>query len=270
MKHLFATFFLASAVALAQSESVLKEGNSFFQWLEKNESSFVNCKIGKKGDQVTMCDGTEVSFLELKKLFAKSANELLVAVKEKGVAVNIICSLDQKPSEFGAVECSPESSDKTFKRVSALHGLYVAETNSIFIRSSASRGTLIHEYLHFLQSKNNQKIYGHMYKTEKNQLKQKINQALDQIEIDLKTAEKNKEPALLKQKTAEFMKVNDLMLAFSKWQDLIDERSLFLLFVKFENDFKIPKDDLDLALKNLGFICNRKDYNSPLPECESL
>lgn len=253
--------------ASAQTEAVLRKGQAFFQWLEKNEAGFAHCKIEKKDDQVQLCDGTLVPYQQLKNLFSVNADELLKNIKAKGINVEIICSAEKSTGDFIKNECVAESSDKTFKKVSALHGLYVDEANKIFIRSSATKGTLIHEYLHFLQSKNDQKIDGHVYKQEKNQLKKQINTELDRIEAELKQAEQKKQPEVLKAKVAEFMKVNDLMLAFSKWQDLIDERSLFLLFVKYEKDFQIPKEDMDLVHKNLNFVCKRTDYKSALPEC---
>ncbi len=271
LKGFFSAFIAISIFCLntasAQTEAVLKKGQAFFQWLEKNESGFAKCKIENKDDQIQLCDGTLVSFQELKKLFSTSTDELLKSIKAKGVDVEIICSTEKSAGDFLKNDCASESTDKTFKKVSSLHGLYVDEANKIFIRSSATKGTLIHEYLHFLQSKNAQKIDGHIYKKEKNLLKKQINTELDRIEADLKQAEQKKQSEVLKAKVAEFMKVNDLMLAFSKWQDLIDERSLFLLFVKYEKDFQIPKEDMDLVHKNLNFVCKRTDYKSALPEC---
>lgn len=271
LRVLFAIFLAVSGLFLntasAQTEAVLQKGQTFFQWLEKNEASFINCKIEKQADQIKLCDGTLVSFEEMKKFFAITPEELLKLIKAKGVSVDIICNPDKSAGDFLKSVCIAEGTDKTFKKVSALHGLYVDEANKIFIRNSASKGVLIHEYLHFLQSKSTQKIDGHVYKQEKNELKKQINTELDRIESEVKQAEQKKQPEVLKAKVAEFMKVNDLMLTFSKWQDLIDERSLFLLFVKYEKDFQIPKEDMDLVHKNLNFICKRKDYKSTLPEC---
>lgn len=275
MIKIFLALMFLSMAAFAQTEAVLKKGQSFFGWLESKESFFIDCKIEKKDDLIQLCDGMQISYQELKKLFSSSADEVLKALKDKGTQVEIICDTNKtsdfakKMGDFTKNECLAESSDKTFKKVSSLHGLYVEEVNKIFIRSSASKATLIHEYLHFLQSKNSNKVDGHLYKAEKNQLKQNINHELDRIEAQLKEAEKNKQTTVLKEKVAEFMKVNDLMLAFGKWQDLIDERSLFLLFVQFEKDFHIPQSDVDLIHKNLGFICHRKDYKSKLPECST-
>lgn len=264
---IFLVLILLSLSALADTNGVLKKGQDFFSWLESKESFFAACKIEKKEDQIQMCDGTQVSYSELKKFFEGPAQETLKAIKEKGVTIEVICAVDKVEGDFAKTECLSESTDKTFKKVSSLHGLYVADTNKIYIRSSATKGALIHEYLHFLQAKNTNKVDGHIYKTEKNELKKSINLELDRIEAEVKKAEQSKQSLVLKEKVAEFMKVNDLMLAFGKWQDLIDERSLFLLFVQFENDFKIQKADMNLVQKNLGFICNRKDYKSKLPEC---
>lgn len=266
-KKLIVAFICFSIPAFAQAEAVLQKGQAFFQWLDKNEAAFASCKIEKNEDQIMLCDGTLASYAQLKKFFAMPPEDLLKLIKEKGVAIEIICGTENSKGDFTKSECVPESSDKTFKKVSSLHGLYVAETNKIFIRSSTTKGALIHEYLHFLQSKNTQKVDGRVYKQEKNELKKEINQELDRIEAEVKLAEKKKQSELLKSKVAEFMKINDLMLAFSKWQDLIDERSLFLLFVKYEKDFQISKEDMDLVRKNLNFVCRRKDYKSTLPEC---
>lgn len=253
--------------ASAETEAVLQKGHSFFQWLDKNEDQFINCKIEKKADQIQLCDGVLVSYSEIKSLFSLKPDELLNTIKAKGLLVEIICSVEKNNGDFVKTDCVAESSNKIFKKVSSLHGLFVAEDNKIFIRSSATKGTLIHEYLHFLQSKNTQKIDGRNYRLSKLDLKNQINSELDRIEAEVKMAEKNKQSDVLKVKIAEFMKVNDLMLAFSKWQDLIDERSLFLLYVKYEKDFQIPKEDMDLVHKNLNFVCKRKDFKSALPEC---
>lgn len=267
LKKFFAIFLFLTSSAFAQLEAVLKKGEAFFQWLNKNEAFFIQCKIEKSTEQIKLCDGTLVSYEELKTLFSLHSADLLKFIQAKGVEVDIICDTNKKTGDFKLSKCFDESSDNTFKKVTTLHGLYVDEAKKIFIRSSATKGTLIHEYLHFLQSKNTQKIDGHIYKQEKNDLKKEMNTQLDLLESEVKLAEKNKQPEVLKAKIAEFMKVNDLMLAFSKWQDLIDERSLFLLFVKYEKDFQIPKEDMDLVRKNLNFICKRKDYKSALPEC---
>lgn len=267
-KEIFFVTLLFSILSLAQTSAVLKKGHDFFSWLEKNESVFTNCKIEKINDFVELCDRTKISYSEIKKLFESSPSEVLSFVQSKKIQVNIICN-SEKQTDFLNTSCLKESLNKTFESVPSFHGLYVTESNTIYIRSSATKGTLIHEYLHFLQSKNSNAVNGRVYKTEKNDLKNSINKELDRIELEIKQAEKRKQTTILKEKFAEFMKVNELMLSFSKWQDLIDERSIFLFFIQFEKDFKIPKTDIELATKNLNYICNRKDYKSPLLDCKN-
>lgn len=251
-----------------QAADLSQKAEDFFSWLSRNEKYFADCKLEKKGDLIFLCDGTQVSHAELKKLFAKNISQITSELKQKKIQIEVICNSEKSNREFENISCLNESSNKTFKKVASLHGLYLPDENKIVIRNSATRGTLIHEYIHSLQTLNQVKIDEHIYKSEKNQLRKEIEKELDQLLSEVKKLEQEKKQEEVKQKVAQFMKLNDFMLAFSKWQDLIDERSLFLLYIKYEKDFNIEKADIELAKKNLKFICNRKDLVGVLSQAE--
>jgi hypothetical protein len=261
-------FIILSFCLNAQAETTEQKASQFFDWLNRNEKLFIDCEIKKENDQITLCDQTQVSYSDLKKLFSLNQKELIQVLKKKNIQVEVICESKNSISQDSKESCLSESSSITFKKVSSLHGLYVPDQNKIIIRSQATNGTLLHEYLHYEQSQNKNKIDGHIYKTEKNKLRQQIEADLDQLILEIKKLEINKEKEKIKSKVDQFMKLNNFMLAFGQWQDLIDERSLFLLFLKFEKDFSIQKSDIDLARKNLKFICQRKDFKFPLSKNE--
>ncbi len=249
--------FVFAFFSLAEARSTQQKASDFFNWLNKNEKLFVDCQIQKTNDEITLCDHTKVSYSEVKKLFALSSGELIKEFNKKNIQVEVVSD-------------SNELKNKTFKKVSSLHGLYLPDENKIIVRSGATTGVLIHEYLHFKQSTNQEKIDGHIYKGEKNKLRNEIESDLDQMMVEIKSLEQKKDKQKLNLKASEFIQLNNFMVDFGKWQDLIDERSLFLLFLKFEKDFSIPKADIELAQKNLKFICNRKDLKFKLStaECE--
>jgi hypothetical protein len=252
----------------AQAETVHAKAEKFFSWLQKNEKSFVDCPLKKTNQHIRLCDGTKVSYPELKILFLKNKIEIIDWLRQKKIQVELICDPKSTADEVESSHCSQESTNSTFKNVTGLHGLYLPDENKILARSTATVGTLIHEYIHALQSNSKEKIDGHIYKSEKNKLRREIEAELDRRLIEIKQLELKKDKVELNQKAVEFIKLNDYMMAFSPWQDLIDERSLFLLYIKYSKDFNIPQSDIDLALKNMKFICNRKELKDKLPSAE--
>jgi len=166
------------------------------------------------------------------------------------------------------------------KKVGSLHGLYVARDNTIYIRSRATVGVIIHEYIHYLQSKNTQPVLGHQYKIEKNKVIDQLNTVLDEMVAEIKQIAKTAQDSKLSQAgtdekthqmkalTQNFLRLNDQLMQFSRWQDLIDEREVFKLFIANEKDWKIAQADMDLVKKNMGFICQRKDLLNVIADQE--
>lgn len=66
----------------------------------------------------------------------------------------------------------------------------------------------------------------------------------------------------------QFMKASNDLRSFAKWQDLIDERNIFLLYLKFGKDFGASEEDIALAKKNMGFICANDKIKPLLPESD--
>ena len=256
------SFFI---LTLAQAQTTDQKAEKFFAWLAESEKTFTDCRIQKKGDVITMCDNTQVSFNELKNLFSKNTAELISELKKKKIRVEIVCD-----TVLIGAPCIPESTNSTFKKVSGMHGLYVPGENKIYIRSTATPGVIIHEYLHSLQTKNKEKINGRVYKTEKNELRKEIETNLDDLMAEIKSLEQKKEKTKLNTKVTEFVKLNSHMLAFSKWQDLIDERSIFQLFISQQKELGVGDVDLKLAKKNMKFICERRDLKLSDSDCKDL
>ena len=266
-KH-FATLSLVSLFSIsAFSKPVDQKAEEFFSWLNQNEKLFIECKIQKTDDVITLCDNTKISYKEIKDLFSKSVLNIIAELKKKDIIVDVVCH-SEAPTKSDGLTCITDTTNKTFKSVSSLHGLYLPDEKKILIRSNATPGTLIHEYMHHLQSINTEKIAGRIYKSEKNKLRHEIQKDLDAIIAEVTRLEKSGNKPKAKEKVDQFMKTNNYMFGFSKWQDLIDERSLFLLFEKFEKDFQISDADMQLVNKNIKFICDRKDYSEKLSECK--
>lgn len=261
---IFSLTFLFSIAVF--SKTVNQKAEDFFSWLNKNEKLFISCKIQKNGDDIILCDNTKVSYKEIKDLFRKPVEDIIANLKKKDITVEILC-LSEPANNEKALPCVSETANKTFKNVSSLHGLYLPDEKKILIRSNATAGILIHEYIHHLQSINTEKIFDRVYKKEKNILRQEIQKELEITISEVTNLERSGNKAKAKEKVDQFIKTNEYMFKFSKWQDLIDERSLFLLFKKFEKDFQISEADIQFTNKNIKFICDRKDYSEKLSEC---
>ena len=195
-----------------------------------------------------------------------SEKKLIETLRAQGVKVSVLCETSKNKKAPFAAFCTESFDEKLFKKTKSLHGRYLPEKKTILIRSSASKGSLIHEYLHYLQSENKNPIYGKVYKNTRNRLQKKLTSVMDEeirfIENAKKTGEGAKEAPKHLQR---FMQALEGMRSFSKWQDLIDERGLFLLYINFGKQLGVPQEDIDFAKKNMGFICRRKDLKGLLP-----
>ncbi|MEQ1664990.1 MAG: hypothetical protein ABL927_06395, partial [Bdellovibrionales bacterium] len=187
-------------------------------------------------------------------------------LKAKGITVELVCA-EGEQSRFKS-DCSAKSKNIMFNEISSLHGKYLPEEKKILIRNTASAGSLIHEYIHYLESENINLIYEKIYKKTRNQIQAQLINQMD-IEIPIiqkleKSGKKNEIPAHL----AKFMAANDALRGFAFYQDLIDERNIFILYLKYGHEFGAKDEDLALAKKNMGFICKNPKIASVLPKAQ--
>lgn len=245
-------------------KSAVQNSDDFFNWLNTNEKHFTQCQITEEGDFYKLCDETLVNKAELKKLFKLSPSELVKELKSKNAKIEILC--DNKGTQpFGSV-CVKSSTQKSFEKLSHLHGQYLPEQDLILIKSTASTGSLIHEYIHRLQSQNQRPIKGVVYKQKRKQIQAGLVKLMDDKIALIQVLEKNKNMQEIQKHLPEFSAAANQMHKFSPWQDLIDERSIFLLFIKYQKDLGVDQADLELAKKNMGFICQRKEWQNKLPK----
>ena len=258
-------------VSVQQAEN---DAKAFLNWLETQQSYFGECKINQDHDAIRLCDETLLSHKEMQRLFTLNNTQLISELQKQNVKIEIVCT------QSSDVNCIAESTNPLFKKMGSLHGLYVARDNTIYIRSGATVGVIIHEYIHYLQSKNTQPVLGHQYKIEKNKVIDQLNILLDEMVIEIKQIAKTAQDSKLSQAetdakthrmkslTQDFLRLNDQLMRFSRWQDLIDEREIFKLFIAYEKDWKIAQADMDLVAKNMGFICQRNDLLNVIADQE--
>lgn len=249
---------------------VLRESQDFLDWLEKNKQQFANCTIEKDESTVYLCDHTEVDLVAIQKMFKLSLGALISQIQKLNVQVRYIC--DEKETKKNSKKlCAKDDLSQKFKKMSQLHGLYVQDQKTILLNRKSSKAVLIHEYVHHLQSESKVKVAGRHYKAERNQLQIKINDELDRLMLEIAELEKKKDKPALMAKANEFIQLNDVFLKLGKWQDYIDERSIFSLFLKNQKKFNLPVEDLELVKKNMRAICNRSDLKDfSVPECVNL
>ena len=264
------SFMALAGVAFAGNAEVLREGQAFQTWLTANEVSFLNCEVKKVGDAFVLCDNTEIPAAELRELFRLEAAALVNTLQKKGAKIEILCDANVPKANFAEV-CTAASKREAFKKLTHLHGQYLPEDDVILVRSSSSRGSLIHEYLHRYQSKNTKPVFGKIYKAERNRLQRELVRAMDatiaQVQALEKAGKKKEALPLL----PDFMGISDLMQNFGPWQDLIDERGIFVLYLKYGQELGVSAQDLALARKNMGFICKSKTWGEKLaqnPHCK--
>jgi hypothetical protein len=245
----------------------LEEAVSFFEWLESHAREFAACEPRLDQGDYILCDNTRVPKAELEHLFALPAAKLEEELKAKGLQVELVCAGDGTKALLEG-SCQKDSTNKMFAEISSLHGKYLPEEKRILIRNSASPGSLIHEFVHSLQSSNENSIYGQVYKKKRNRIQGALNRLMDSDLKAVQELEKNGRQAEAKPKMQEFLVASDAMRGFAPWQDLIDERSIFLLYLKFGKSFGATDADLALARKNLGFICGNPKLKELLPKTQ--
>ncbi len=240
---------------------------NFEEWLKDNQGKFARCRPTFDGNEYTLCDQTKIEKAELLKLFRMAPEQLLLYLnKDKKIKIERPCTQDNS-RPF----CVPPQARSMFAEMKALHGQFLPLENTILIHDQATTGSIVHEYLHFLQFNNPNMVWGKRYKSERIQIQKELLQKLDSLIIQTQAIEKdpNANKAQLKPLLDEAVAISLKIKSFSLWQDLIDERNLFLLYLQFGKDFGASAQDLALARKNMGFICKRKDINPLInEECE--
>jgi hypothetical protein len=237
------------------STKALERAVEFFSWLEKNSFEFGNCVPSKKNGSYELCDKTLVSAAEIKELFKKTPKDLVYWLRGKGFKVEILCDSSLQENTFKDL-CQITSERKIFKELNSLHGQYLPAEKAILIRSTASTGSLIHEYIHSLQARNEHKVFGRKYKKERIEIQNQIVQFMDSEIALIGDLEKQGKTSEAKSRLKPFALASEAMQGFAPWQDLIDERSIFLLYIIYGNEFGAGADDIALAKRNMGYICN--------------
>lgn len=242
--------------------SCLDNADKFFSWLNANKAKFAACELNVDQDQVVLCDGTTIEGSELKKMFRMKPKDLLEFIGAKKVKVEVLC--DQKEQKGHFHECLHQSHRKMFQKVTSLHGMHLPQERLILIRSSTTPGSLIHEWIHFLQSSNTSPIYGRIYKKERVAIQDCLTKIMDDQIALITELEKSGDIKALKASMQTFMEAQQRMMQFSLWQDLIDERSIFVLFLKLGKAQGVSEEDLLLARKNMQYICLREELKKDI------
>lgn len=255
----------APAEAAHQPPTAVQAADEFLGWLSANEKAFAACDVQKKGKTYVLCDGTVLEQSVLKKLFALTPELLVAAIQEKGAKIELLCDVLTPQATFAAV-CQTESTRAQFQKMGTLHGQYLPQEDTILIKSSASKGSLIHEYVHREQTLNQNLLFGKVYKASRNAIQKDLVAYMDQKIIEISQLEAKNKQSEIKKHLPDFMAASDALQKFSPWQDLIDERSIFRLYIKYGKEFGIAKEDLALAEKNMGSICQRPEWQGKLPK----
>lgn len=261
---LFLFLFLSTSLLFA-NEKLVTDVNQFIKWLESHQVEIGKCLPKKTATVYQLCDGTEVDRREIEKLFRGSVEEVVSFVKDREINLEVFCK-DQQAQGVFKKYCVAKKR-KEFEKISTLHGQFLPLENTILLHSSASKGSLIHEYIHYLQYKNKKEFFGKRYKFERVELQKRIVAGMDSIivrvsEIQQKGESNTKVSPFL----SEMVQLAGLLKSFSKWQDLIDERNIFQLYLLYGKDLGVEKVDLELAKTNMGFICKRSDVRALLSD----
>lgn len=253
--------------AATSSLPELKNADDFLTWLKNHQNQFEVCEVTKTSSFYKLCDNTKVDINEIKKLFSMSPTNLVKHFKSLGIKVEILC--DQKPgAQTFASLCQTTSPRKNFTTLSSLHGQYLPDEDAILIKSSASKGSLIHEYVHRLESKNQNPIFGKIYKQTRNQIQKNLIKLMDDKIAIITKLEKAGKKEEIKAELPSFMAASAMMQKFAPWQDLIDERNIFLLYLNFGSEFGVAPDDIALAKLNMQHICKQKTWQGKLPQAQ--
>lgn len=256
MNFLFVLLIATSARAEFDGIAV----RQYFNWLSETEKHFSECKVELKNGYYILCDNTKVSKAHLMDLAKKNQVDIEKFLSEKNIKTIKLCDLKK-------IDCV-QADSKTQRQMSHLHGLYSPTDNSITFKDGSSTGVLIHEYVHYLQSRNENPINGKVYKKSRLEIQKKITAELDRLEKKIKEAEKNKNQKEIMTQMQKFISVNDHLLEFGKWQDLVDERSIFLLYKSHGKDIGLQQSDIDFAKKKLTALCENKNLKPILPDCK--
>ncbi len=192
--------------------------------------------------------------------------DLVEFIKNKNIQLEIMCKED-RVTTFKKW-CSTNFSRNFFKEVTSLHGQYIPNENTIALASDSNFGSLIHEYMHYLQYQNTNKVFGHIYKKERIDVQNEIIQGFDKILADIQILEKQKNEKAAKPLLKYVLTFSDTLQKFGFWQKLIDERNLFLVYTKFSKELGISSEDVALAKKNLGFLCKDEKIKALLSKEE--
>lgn len=193
-----------------------------------------------------------------------SPSELKKYLSGGPMKIEILCD-GKRDAPFGAV-CEKKTTRASFSKLTSLHGQYLPDEDVILLRSGSSPGCLIHEYIHSLQSKSSELLDGRAYKKNRNAVQKALVQVMDEkIEL-IRWLEANGKKSKVKEQLPEFMAVNTKLQEFAPWQDLIDERGIFLLYLKYGREFGVGEEDIKLARKNMGFICKSRRWKGKLPK----
>lgn len=180
------------------------------------------------------------------------------------ITLKVFCKPQEISGSFKKY-CTPNDQNNAQKNA-RLQGQYHPVTNTIDIQSDAYQGSLIHEYIHYLQYKNENLIDEKRYKFERANLQQSLVKLMDEKTLEVKESAKEKNQKKVKELVAIVVQASGQLMNYSPWQDLIDEKNIFLLYKKFGHEFGVKDEDLALASLNMGFICKR----FKLPEAQCL
>lgn len=258
--------FSATNTELKNADKANTDANVFLSWLDSEKTYFSKCNPEDKGETIDLCDGTTLNKNEIKSLFQKSPADLIAFIKKQGIGLEILC----KESAINKFQtwCKANVNRKYFKEVSSIHGQYLPNENAIVIHSDAYLGSMVHEYLHYLQFRNSNKIHGHTYKEDRVNIQNRLLKSMDALIATVQKMEKKGEKQKLKPYLNAAIEITNTMMKFSFWQQLIDERSLFRLYIKFQKELGISKEDVALAEKNMAFICKDPKLNTILEASE--
>lgn len=273
MKLIFITSILFSLCAhsLTDQKVYLKsieKSQMFLMWLDAHKKQFAQCAPIKVDNKIVLCDQTKVDIAEIKKLFKMTPAELVEFIKSKNIKLEIMCK-DDRGTIFKNW-CATDVNRKFFKEVTSLHGQYIPNENTIALASDSNFGSLIHEYLHYLQFQNKNEIYGRVYKKERVEIQNAIIKGFDNILADVQVLEKQKNEEAAKPLLKYVLTFSDSMQKFGLYQRIIDERNLFLLFMNFSKELGVPPEDVALAKKNIGFLCADEKIKTLLNKKECL
>ncbi len=263
-KPIFLFVFLATLVS--SDDNISQKATLFQNWLNNLNKSQGQCLPKETKEFYILCDKTKIAKTDLKKLFKMTTNQLIGFIKSRGINLEIYCTQIDPSKQVFKKHCQENKKRPSFKKNPLLQGQFLGPENTILLHSHALKGSLIHEYIHYLQYQNKTLLDGKRYKFERSQIEQKLVREMDQVIEKVQSIEKNTVKKDLAPYLKKMMDLTRVLKKFSFWQDLIDERGIFLLYINFGKNFGANKEDIALAKKNLSFICKREDIGPYLPK----